>query len=55
MDLERLSRSRWWLFWSTVIPALIAASGMLFLAHKLADQHTEIVRLGAELQACRGK
>ena len=40
MDWERLSRSRAWLFWSMVIPALLTGAGSVYLAHIIGSQHT---------------
>jgi hypothetical protein len=48
----RLSRSGWWLVVSTAAPLVFTIAGAFYLAHKLADQQAEIIRLGTELRAC---
>ena len=52
MNLDKVSRSWWWLIATLVLPAVVAGSGCLYLAYTLADQHAEIVRLRAALTAC---
>jgi hypothetical protein len=38
-----------------VIPVLIAVAGVVHLAHEIAWRQAEIVRLSAELQACKAQ
>ena len=55
MTLDRFFRSWWWLAISMVVPALLAGTGAVYLARKIAGQQAEIVRLGAELRACEAR
>lgn len=50
---ERFFRSWWWLVLSMVVPALLVSAGGLYLAHEIAWRQAEIVRLNAELRACK--
>ena len=55
MTLERFFRSWWWLFISTAVPMAVTGVGAVYLTHEIAWRQAEIVRLSAELQACRGR
>ncbi len=55
MTLERFFHSSWWLAISVIVPALLTAAGGIYLAHEIAWRQAEIVRLSAELQACRAR
>ena len=43
--IRYLSRSRWWLMGSVIVPALIAGAGSVYLAHEIAWRSAEIQRL----------
>ena len=53
MNWRRWLRSDWWFIASFVIPAVIAGGGGIYLAHVIASQHSEIVRLRAQLTECK--